>query len=151
MGGFFESLSGAKALRAEGKSAQNIANFNAAVAEQEAKAARTKAGFASKRQAKEAAKIKSAQIADIAAAGGLGSPVAADLTAEQAAELELENLLISFEGEVEAKRAETQAELDRLQGSLAKQRGKAAGRAANIRLGTQIATLGTSSFLTGFN
>ena len=74
MGGVFESLSGAKGLRAEGKSAQNIANFNAAVAEKEAEAIRAGAGFASKRQAKKAAQIKSTQVADLAARGGLGSP-----------------------------------------------------------------------------
>ncbi len=155
MSGFFDQLSGATAARAEGKSAQNIANFNAAVAEQQGKAARAKAGFASQRQAKKAAAIKSAQIADIAARGGLGSPVAADLTAEQAAELELENILIGFEGDVEARRAQNQATLDKLSGRLAKQRGKAAGRAANIKFGTQLALTPVGkkggTFLTGFN
>lgn len=145
MGGVFDQLSGAAALRAEGKSAQNIANFNAAVAEEQGKAARARAGFASKRQAKRAAKIKSALTAKIAVAGGLGSPVAADLAAEQAAELELENILIGFEGEVEARRAETQAELDRLQGRLSKAKGKAAARQANIQFGLQLA-----SFAPGF-
>ena len=52
MGGIFETLSGAKGLRAEGKSAQNIATFNAAVAEQEATAARARAKFAQRRQVK---------------------------------------------------------------------------------------------------
>lgn len=146
MSGIFEELSGAKAARVEGKSRQNIADFNAVVKEQEAKAERLRAGFASKRQAKKAAAIKSALEAKLGAAGGLGSPVAADLAAEQAAELELENLLIGFEGETRARQAENQAILDRLQGKLAKQKGKAAGRAANIRLGMQIATLGVAGF-----
>ena len=147
MGGIFEQLSGAKGLRAEGKSAQNIANFNAAVAKQQGVAAKQRAGFASKRQAKKAAQIRRAQTADIAARGGMGSPVAGDLIAEQAAELELENLLIGFEGEVAQRRAESQAELDILSGKLAKQRGKSAARVANIRFGTQIGT----TLLTGFN
>lgn len=155
MAGIFETLSGAKGLRAEGKSAQNIAEFNARVAEQQATAERARAGFAQKRQAKKAAQIKSALTAKIAKAGGLGSPVAADLAAEQAAELELENLLIGFEGEVAAGRAESQAVLDRLRGRLAKQRGKQAARAANIRFGTQLATLPVGgkggTLLTGFN
>ena len=154
MGGAFDLLSGATAARTAGKSAQNIAKFNAAVATQEAKAARAKAGFAQKRQAKAGAAIKSAQTAQIAAAGGLGSPVAADLTAEQASEIELENILIGFEGEVEARRAETQAELDKLSGRLSRQRGKAAGRAANIGFGTQLLTTPVGkkggTFLTGF-
>ncbi len=146
MSGIFDQLSGAKGLRQEGKSAQNIANFNAAVAEQQAKAERQRAGFAQKRQAKKAAAIKSALEAKLGAAGGLGSPVAADLVAEQAAELELENLLIGFEGEVKARRAESQAELDRLQGKLAKQKGKAAGRRANVQFGLQLASLGVAGF-----
>ncbi len=150
MGGIFETLSGAAGLRAEGKSAQNIANFNAAVALQEAKAQRAKAGFAQKRQAKRGVQIKSALIAKLGAAGGIGSAVAADLAAEQAAELELENLLIGFEGEILAGRAESQAELDILQGKIAKRRGKTAARAANIKFGTQVAVLaGGASFLKG--
>ena len=155
MSGLFDQLSGAAAARAEGKSRQNIADFNAAVAEQQAKAERQRAGFASKRQAKKAAAIKSALEAKLGQAGGLGSPVAADLAAEQAAELELENLLIGFEGETKARRAESQAELDRLQGKIAKQRGKARGRAANIKVGMQLATLPVGGaggkLLTGFN
>ncbi|KKK93789.1 hypothetical protein LCGC14_2689350, partial [marine sediment metagenome] len=106
MGGLFESLSGASALRAEGKSAQNIANFNAAVARQTGVAAKAKAKFGQKRQAESAARTKSALIAKIAAAGGLDSPVTGDIIAEQAAELELENLLIGFEGEVLAQQVE---------------------------------------------
>jgi len=145
MSGLFETLSGAKGLRAEGKSAQNIANYNAAVAEQNAEAERIRAGFAQKRQAKKASEIKSALTAKLAKAGGLGSPVAGDLAAEQAAELELEQLLIGYEGEVAAGRHESQAQLDILQGKLSKQRGKNAARAANVQFGMQAASL-----LTGF-
>ena len=141
MGGIFETLSGAKGLRAEGKSAQNIAEFNAQVQEQEAKAIRQAGAFKSKRQAKAGTRIQSELTTKIAAAGGLGSPVAADLAAEQAEELELENLLIGFEAEVGARRALNRAELDRLQGRLAKQRGKSAARRANIQFGVQVATL----------
>ena len=57
MGGLFEALSGAKGLRAEGQSAQNIAEYNAKVAEQRAEAERLRAAFAQKRQAKRAAEI----------------------------------------------------------------------------------------------
>ncbi len=144
MSGVFEALSGAKAQRVAGKSAQNIANFNAEVSEQRAKAARAKAAFAQKRQAKRGVAAKSALIAKLGT--GLTSPVAGELIAEQAAETELENLLIGFEGEVAAGQAESQAVLDRLQGKLAKRRGKAAGRAANVQFGTQIGT----TLLTGF-
>ena len=149
MSGLFETLSGARGIRVSGKSAQNIANYQAAVAEQEAKAMRARAKFGQIRQAKAAERIKGALVAKLAHAGGLGSPVAADLTAEQAAELELENLLIGYEGEVEAKRAESQAILDRLQGQMAKQTAKSKARAANVQFGMQIASL-ASPFLPGF-
>lgn len=145
MSGVFEELSGAKGLRAEGESAQNIAEFNADVEEQKAIAAKNKAAFDQQRQAKKGAAIKSAQIAKIAKGGGLGSPVAGDLTAEQASELELENLLIGFEGEVAAQQSLNQAEIDRLSGRLAKQRGKSAARASNVGFGIQLATLGASA------
>ncbi len=145
MGGIFEQLSGAKGLRSQGKSAENIANFNAAVLEQQATAAKTKAGFASKRQAKKAAEIKSSQIVNLST--GLSSPVAGDLIAAQAEELELENLLIGFEGEVESQRLRSAATLSRLQGKAAKQAGKSAARGANIQFGVQLASL---AFLAGF-
>jgi hypothetical protein len=70
--------------------------------------------------------------------------VAGDLVAEQASELELENLLIGFEGEVASQQSLNQAELDRLSGKLSKQRGKAAARGANVGFGIQLASLGAS-------
>jgi len=137
MSGLFENISGAKGQRAEGKSGQNIAEYNAAVARQRAAAEKKKAAFAQKRQAKRAEEIKAALEAKIAKAGGAGSPVADDLAAEQAAELELEQLLIGYEGEIASGRELSQAQLDVLQGKLAKQRGKSAARASNIGLGTK--------------
>lgn len=148
MGGLYETISGARAARVEGKSARNIANYNAAVMEQEAKAQRAKAGFEQVRQAERAARIKSTLRARLAASGALpdvGTPLL--LQEEQAAELELENLLIGYEGEVGARRAESQAILDRLQGRLAKLRGKNLARARNIALAKDI---GTMVFLGGF-
>lgn len=109
---------------AQARSLQNIASYNALVMEHEAEATRQRARFTQKRLAERGARVKSALVADIAAAGGLGSPVAADLAAEQAAELELENLLVGFEGEVLAGRAEIQAELDRLQAQIYRRRVK---------------------------
>ena len=154
MSGLFETLSGAKGIRAAGASEKNIAEFNAQVAEQQAKAERLRAGFAQKRQAERGERVTSSLQAGLGMAGGLGAGTSLLLEAEQAAELELENLLIGFEGEVLARRAETQAELDRLRGRLAKQRSKAGARVANIQFGMQLATLGLSSggqkFLSGF-
>ena len=140
-----------QAAEAQIKSQENIANFNAKVAEQQAEAERQRVtGFASKRQAKKAAEIRSSLTAKLGE--GLGSPVAGDLAAEQASELELENLLIGFEGEVKARRHENQAQLDILQGKLAKQKGKSAARGAKVQFGVQLAGMaaGETSFLKGF-
>jgi len=131
-----------KAADVQAKSAQNVANYNAAVAEQQAEAERQKATFEQKRQAERAARIKSAQEVGLAKAGGLGSPVAGDLAAEQAAELELENLLIGYEGEVGARRAGSQATLDRLQGRIYRQKGESRKTASYYGAG--------STLLTGF-
>ena len=140
----FEQLSGARAAKAEGQSRQNIAEFNAKIAEREATAIRDKATFEQQQQSKRAQRVKSQLTAKVAAAGGAGSPVAADLASEQAAELELENLLIGFEGEIGAGRALSQAEIDRLAGRLSKQRGRQEANRRNIQFATSLA------FLTGF-
>ena len=140
MGGVFEQLSGAKALRVEGKSAQNIANFNAEVAEQEGKAAQARSGFDQMQQAKEAARIKGAMRAGMGSAGVLGTKGSLGIIGEQARESELENLLIGFEGETAMRQAGSRAEGLRLQGELDRQRGKSAGRRANVGFGIKAAT-----------
>lgn len=73
----------------------------------------------------------------IAGQGALGSEL---LEEEQAAELELEGLLIGYEGELEAQRALSQAELDRISGKMAIKRGKAAKKAAFIGAGATLLT-----------
>lgn len=121
----------------EAESAKRVHDYNAAVMEQQAKAVRQKAKFEQVRQAKMArAKISELRLWQ-AGAGAIGSGL---LEEEQAAELELEGLLIGYEGEVEAQRALSQAELDRISGRLAKKRGKAAKRAAYIGAGATLLT-----------
>ena len=136
----FERLSGAEAARAEAKSRQNIANFKAELKKREAEAERAKARFAQKRQAKRGARVKASLTADIAAAGGLGSPVAADLAVEQAVELELENLLIGFESEARAKAREEESKLLAIGGKFEKQKGKNLATARNVEFGTKLLT-----------
>jgi hypothetical protein len=134
----FKRLSGAEGIKADAKSRENLANFNAQVAENEAIAKRQATKFASKRQAEKGARVKSTLKTRIAAGGGVGSPVAEDLAAEQATELELENLLLGFEGEVSATQSERQAKLDTAAGRIAIQRGKNQALAANVKLGTTL-------------
>jgi len=85
-----------EAAEAEGKSAQNMANYNAQVAEMEARAARQKAGFDQRRLAEAGGRKQGALIAGLGTAGGLGSQVAGDLAAAQAAETELEILMTGY-------------------------------------------------------
>jgi len=122
---------------AEAKSAANLAEYNALVMEQEAKAIRAKGTFEQVRQAKSAARVKSTLQKDVLAQGALGGGL---LEEEQAAELELEGLLIGYEADVEARRAESQAKLDRLSGKFALQRGKSARQASYFGAGATLLT-----------
>jgi hypothetical protein len=129
-----------QAAQAQAESAEAVAAHNILVQEQEAEAIRQKAKFEQQRLAKRGERVKSTLTARIAKAGGLGAPVAADLAAEQAAELELEELLVGFRGEVGAKRALSQAELDRISGRVAKRKGRATVTAARFGAGETLLT-----------
>ncbi len=130
-----------RAAAAEGKSAQNIQNYNAAVAESEAKAIEQKGKFEGVRQAKETARIKSSLRARLGISGAridVGAPVL--LAEEQAAELELEGFLIGAEARAKAGRARSQAELDRLQGRLFRERGRQQRTASFLKAGGTLLT-----------
>ena len=130
-----------RAAAAEGKSAQNIQNYNAAVSESEAKAIEQKGAFEGVRQAKEAARIQSSLRARLGISGArtdVGAPVL--LAEEQAAELELEGFLIGAEARAQAGRARSQATLSRLQGKLFKERGKQIKRASVLKAGGTLLT-----------
>ena len=126
-----------RAAAAEGRSASRIAAYNAAVQELEAKAIRKKGAFDQMRQAKHAARVLSTQRVALAGQGAYGSGL---LEEEQEAELELENLLIGYEAETAARRAESQAVVDRMTGELAKQRGKAGRQAGYVGAGATLLT-----------
>ena len=121
----------------EAQSAANLANYNAAVQEREAEAIRKKTRFDQIRHAEESARIQGALRTKLAGAGAVGSGL---LEEEQFAELELERFLLGYEGEIEAERALSQAELDRMSGKLALQRGKAARQASYIGAGATLLT-----------
>lgn len=126
---------------AVGKSQSRIANYNAALQEREAQAIEQKAKFESYRQAKAARRTRGALRTQLAASGAVLEEGAPELLEEeQLAELELENLLIGYEGRVKAGKARSQAELDRLSGRLAKKRGKAARKASYFRAGGTLLT-----------
>ena len=140
-----------RAAQAQGESLENTSNYNAAIQEREAKAIEQKTKFDQIRHAERAARIKSSLRAKLAGSGArmdVGAPLM--LQEEQAAELELENMLIGYEGQIGAGRARSQAEIDRLQGKLYSQKGKAAARAGYIGAGATLLTgFGTAGLYGG--
>lgn len=131
----------AAAAQAEGQAA--VANYNAKVQEQEARSQEAQATFRQRRQAEEAARIASSLQAGLGASGAVsseGTPLL--IQAKQAAESELDNLLIGYEGQLGASRSRSQAALDRMQAGIY---GQQAGYA---RMGGMIGA--GSTLLTGF-
>ena len=118
-------VAGGLAARQEGKDAEALADYNASVMEAEAKQEEAKAKFDSIRQAEEAERIQGSLTAGLGMSGvdvSVGSPLL--LQAKQASELELDNLMIGYEGQLAASRARSQATGYKMEGDFAKQRGK---------------------------
>jgi hypothetical protein len=115
----------------QGKSAQNLANYNAQVAQNDAIAARQKAAFDAAAQDRQAKLFAGTQRASMAATGGelLDMQDVADMSAEEA---ELENLAIRYGGEMGYRAGQQGADLARFQGKVAKQ--TAQGKAASSLL-----------------
>lgn len=130
-----------RAAAAAGESAQAIANYNAAVQEREAQAIEQRTGLEQRRQAEEAARAMSRMRAGMGMAGVIptaGTPL--QIQAKQASEFEMENLMIGYRGMTEAARARSAAEIERMGGELAIQRGRAAEQAAYIGAGATLLT-----------
>ena len=128
----------------EAKSQANIANYNAQVQENEAKAVEQKTIMESQDQAAESARKLSTMKANIGASGVVsteGSPLLAMAT--QAVEFAKQNQRIGHEGVVQMQRHQTQANLDRTQAKIYKQKAKNIKTASYIKAGT--------SLLTGFS
>jgi len=127
----------------QGKSAQNLANYNAQIAENEAIAARQKAEFDAKAQERQARLFAGSQRASMASTGGelldMGDVV--DMSAEEA---ELENLAIRYGGEMGFRAGQQRAQLAGFEGAVAKQkaRGEAVkslltGSSSNAQMGAK--------------
>ena len=131
----------AAAAQAKGQAA--IANYNARVAKQDARAKELRTQFEQQAQAEAGARYGSSLLAGMGASGSIpsqGSPLL--VQAQQAAESELDNLMIGYTGMVAAGQSRSQASLDRLQASVYRQ------QAGNYRMAGMIGA-GTS-LLTGF-
>jgi len=130
-----------RAAAAEAESAQALANYDAAVQEREAQAIEARTALEQRRQAEEAARAMSTMRARIGVAGvvpTVGAPL--QVQAKQASEFEMENLLIGYRGRTEAARARSAAEIERMGGRIAIQRGRARERAAYIGAGATLLT-----------
>jgi len=118
---------------------KKISDYNSLLMEREAKAIEQKAKFDQLQHAKfSREKMGQLRVAQ-ATSGTTGSGL---LEEEQAAELELENMQIGYEGRVGAGKARSQAGIDRLSGDIALQRGRNARTASAFQAG--------STLLTGF-
>lgn len=130
-----------QAADVEGKSQQNMANYNAALQEREARTIEQKTRLEQIQQAKEAERRAGTLRAKLGASGAVttsGSPLLIQTT--QAEESELENLRIGEQGAEQALASRQQGQLDLLSGRLARQRGKAARTGAFIGAGSTLLT-----------
>ena len=125
----------------QGKSAQNLANYNAQIAQNDAIAARQKAEFDARAQERQTKLFAGTQRASMAGTGGelldMGDVI--DMSAEEA---ELENLAIRYGGEMGYRAGQQGADLARFQGAVAKQ--TAQGKAASSLLtgASSVASMG---------
>ncbi len=132
-----------RAAKTQARAQEAIAERNAMLAERQALSERQAATVEAKLFAKEGKRLLARQKAAFAVSGvqiGRGTPLS--VIVETAAELKAEELTILREGAISASQRKSQAGIFRLQGKAAKQRGKAAGRAAVLSA--------TGSILTGF-
>ena len=135
------TIAAANAARVQAENEQAIAEYNAKVEENEAKYQEQIAAFKSRRQAKEAARIRSQMLASLGTTGaeiGVGAPLLA--LAAQDTESELDNLLIGYEGQIGASRARSRATGHRLTASAAGSRASSAMTAGYIKAGTGLLT-----------
>lgn len=124
---------------AQAKGAQSMAEYNARVAQQEARAIEARTSYEQKRAVQEAERRQSRLRAALGASGAVpsaGTPLLLQTT--QAEESELEMLLIGYEGQIGASRARSQAVLDRTQADIYGRRAGAARTAGFIGAGTTL-------------
>ena len=131
----------AQAQAAKGQ--QAVANYNARVQEQEARSIEQATRYRQLRHAESANRYGSSLLANMGASGvslSEGSPLL--IAASQAAQSEMDNLMIGYEGQVAESRSRNQAHLDTLQGQIYGQQARSATAAGYVGAG--------SSLLTGF-
>lgn len=133
------SIQAGRAAAAQAEAQEAMAKYNAQLEERRAKEIEARTSFEQARQAEAGARIMSTMRAEMGAAGVIPSAQTPLMVqAKQASELELENLMIGYEGQVRAGGARSQAELDKIQAKIYKRRGKAEERAGYMKAGTTL-------------
>lgn len=107
----------------QGQAQQNMANYNAAVAEREAEQAKRAAAFEESANRDQAARLKGLQRAAFAKSGvsQTGTPLLVEADTEMQAEQDA--LAIRYSGSIAEARAKSRASLERQRGKAAKQAG----------------------------
>lgn len=134
----FGNLQQGTAAADEAQGMAEVAQYNAQVQEREARAIEYKSRFEQERQADFAKRVKSELQASISAQGGRGTGTSLLIEGKTAEELELENILIGYEGQIGAQRARSQAEIDKMQAGIYKQKAKNLKKAGSIGAGTSL-------------
>lgn len=140
------AVTGATGALSAGKAQSDMANYNAAVAANQAIAAQQSAAFDEEQHRTKLAKLLSTQKANYGASGvdpNTGTPL--QVMADTAAQGELDALAIRYGGAVGAARATSQAELDKMQAKSARVAGY---YGAGTSLLTGASRLGRRSLLT---
>lgn len=129
----------AQAQMQQAKDQEAMMKYNARVKEMEAKQALAKATFDSQRQAEAAERVKSTLRANLGASGAVpteGTPLL--VQAKQASELELDNLMIGYNGIVDAQSLRQGASADRAQGKMYAKAGRNSAMATYMNTGGSI-------------
>lgn len=128
-----------RAAAAEAQSQQAIAEYNAQVMRQQAKAEEAKAAYEARMVAEAGHRYESSLRAGLGASGAVvsaGTPLM--IQARQAAETELEAAMAGYKGQVAARAARTQAQLDMAQASIYGQKASTASRMGMFGAGTTL-------------
>ena len=137
-----------RAAKAQGKTEESIAAYNAKLKEAEAIEEQRAAAAAAKKFAAESEEIIARQRVLYAKAGvepSKGSPLS--VVVKTAQELEADRLTILREGMVSSAQRRAEANIYRMRGSAAKARGKAALRGSRLAAaGTILSTVGQASY-----
>lgn len=133
------SLMSSSSARQAAAQAKKIGEYNALVAEEEAQATRESSRFTQLRALQEGQRAMGTLRTRMAASGArldVGAPLRA--VAELAQEIDIDQLLIGYEGEKAARRYENQAKVNRMGGNLEAKQLQAQSTANLFRAGSTI-------------